>query len=422
MLKKISTTFFTKALTAFINLGVAILLSRWLGAEGKGFQSLFIAGLGLSTTITGVFGIISLTYLVPKKPSLNYFFIANGWALLASSLVFLVVHQGQFLSLENSLWLSLTTLLSALATNNLSIYLIKERITRYNFLLFAQPLLNILLIATFYHWGSEFTVESYIHTLSISYLALFILSLHGAKCYLKGMQGIDKSTFWKDVKAMFRYGFLNQTGTFIQLLSFRGSYYLLERLGSLQDVGIFSNAVSITEAVWIINRSLSLVFYSRIINSTSTRYHQKLYQRFVFFAFWSQTAALLALVLVPAQLYTFFFGAEFSGLKHYIVLLLPASFLFGQSLLSSHYFSGTGRHQINLWSSMANLLIVLLGGWFLIGAWGATGAALATNFGYLALVVVQHHYLKKHLSLPLWSGLLQMQMIKRLLYRTKHKE
>src|SRR5690554_1186676 len=259
MLKKIANTFLTKILTAFINLAVAVLISQWMGAGGKGVQGLFLATLAMTTTLTGLFGVISLSYLVPRKPSLNYYMIANSWAFIASGFSYLFLKVTGLINHDHILLLSFTTLFSALATINLSIYLIREKISTYNWALFSQPFLLILFIILFYNFQEAFSIYHYIYSLLGSYIFLFFLSIKGATLYFKEMESVTIQSLGSDAKEMFRYGFYNQMATLIQMLSFRGSYYILEKFSSIQDVGVFSNAVSIVESIWIINRSLSLV-------------------------------------------------------------------------------------------------------------------------------------------------------------------
>ncbi len=393
MLKKIANTFLTKILTAFINLAVAVLISQWMGAGGKGVQGLFLATLAMTTTLTGLFGVISLSYLVPRKPSLNYYMIANSWAFIASGFSYLFLKVTGLINHDHILLLSFTTLFSALATINLSIYLIREKISTYNWALFSQPFLLILFIILFYNFQEEFSIYHYIYSLLGSYIFLFFLSIKGATLYFKEMESVTIQSLGSDAKEMFRYGFYNQMATLIQMLSFRGSYYILEKFSSIQDVGVYSNAVSIVESIWIINRSLSLVFYSRIINSTSKEYNKEIFQKFSIMAFWLQGLAIFVLLLIPSGFFVFLFGDDFAKLKSIIVILVPGTVFFGQSLITGHYFSGTGKHYINLISNSVGMVLILSFSYLLIPSHSIIGAVIASNIGYICLFLVQFYYI-----------------------------
>lgn len=395
MLKKIANTFLTKILAALINLAIAILISRWMGAGGKGVQGIFIATLSMTTTLTGLFGIISLSYLVPRKPSLNYYVIANSWAFIASAFSYLFLKFTGLINHQHVFLLSIITLFSALGAINLSIYLIKERISTYNWTLFSQPFILILFIILFYKISQEFTIYHYIYSLLASYIFLFLLSIRGGILYFKEMESVTVLNIVSDSKAMFRYGFYNQMATLIQMLSFRGSYFILEKFSSIQDVGVYSNAVSIVESIWIINRSLSLVFYSRIINSTSKEYNKAIFRKFSIVAFWLQGLAIFTLLLIPSGFFVFLFGNDFVTLKSIIVILVPGTVFFGQSLITGHYFSGTGKHHINLISNFVGMVLIILFSYLLIPSQSIIGAVIASNVGYIVLFLVQFYYIRK---------------------------
>lgn len=395
MLKKTVNTFLVKILTAVINLAVAILISQWLGAGGKGTQGLFVATLAMTTTLTGLFGIIPLCYLVPQKPTLNYYIIANSWAFIASGFTYLFLKTTGLISFDQIILLSFTTLFSALATINLSIYLIREKIPTYNWALFSQPFVLILFILFFYNFQSEFSILHYIYSLFGSYVFLFILSIPGSIRYFREMEKVAVRNLGTDTKKMFRYGFYNQTALLFQMISFRGSFYILEKFSSIQDVGIFSNAVSIVESIWIINRSLSLVFYSRIINSKSKAYSNEVFKKFSIISFWLLGLVIFFLILIPSNFYAFLFGDDFVTLKSVIVLLIPGTVFFGQSLIITHYFSGTGKHHINLISNSVGMIIILSTSYFLIPSYSIIGASIASNIGYFSIFLVQFYFIRQ---------------------------
>lgn len=424
MLKKIVNTFLVKILTALINLAVAVLISQWMGASGKGTQGLFLATLAMTTTLTGLFGIIPLCYLVPQKPTLNYYIIANSWAFIASGFTYIFLKVTGLISYDQILLLSFTTLFSALATINLSIYLIREKIPTYNWALFSQTFVLILLIVLFYSFHQEFSIHHYIYSLFGSYVFLFLLSIPGSVRYFREMDKITIKSFGADTKTMFRYGFYNQTALLFQMVSFRGSFYILEKYSSIQDVGIFSNAVSIVESIWIINRSLSLVFYSRIINSKSKEYSKEVFKKFSIISFWSLGLVMFVLVLIPGSFYVFLFGEDFVSLKSVIALLIPGTVFFGQSLITTHYFSGTGKHHINLVSNLIGMIFILSLSYILIPNYSIVGAATASNIGYICLFLVQFYFIRQIYKVSLidqvydkiWFGELRKQLIKSINY------
>jgi hypothetical protein len=71
LFSKILNTFGTRALSAVINLLIAIILSQYLGPAGKGVQSLIITTITFVLVFANLVGGATLVYLVPRHaPSL----------------------------------------------------------------------------------------------------------------------------------------------------------------------------------------------------------------------------------------------------------------------------------------------------------------------------------------------------------------
>jgi O-antigen/teichoic acid export membrane protein len=358
MLKRIASTFITKILSGIINLVIAVLISNWIGAEGKGVQGLYLTTLTLSITALSILGLMPLTYLYPRKPSLNYYVIVYVWSVFSSLALYVFLKLVPLVNDDYVFYIVITSFISSLVSNNLSIFIIKEKIVFYNLALFSQPLSHIAFIFGFYWIKGTFSVEYYIYALLFSYLVLFCFSLNGLFQLIKEKLTTDYSLIIKDFLNMLRYGLLHQTATIIQLISFRGAYFILDYYSSTSDVGVYSNAISITESIWIISKSLSLVFYSRMIN-TKKALHKSVFENFIFASFWLQGLAFIGLAIIPSDFYTYLFGNEFGELKSLIIILLPSSLIFGQSIIIEFYFASIGKHHVNLITSSIGMFIII---------------------------------------------------------------
>lgn len=403
MIKKIASTFFTKILAGIINLLIAVLISNWLGADGKGVQGLYFTTVGLSITFISILGLMPITYLFPRKPSLNYFLIVYIWSFTSPILLYFGLKSFNILE-DYILFITLTSFISSLVSNNLSIFIIKERIVYYNLAIFSQPLSLIIFIVSIYLFLDSFSIKHYIYSLLFSYIVLFIFSLKGVFLILKANISINIRTITGDFVRMMRYGGIYQVSTIIQLLCFRGSYYLLNHYSTISDLGVYSNAVSISESIWIISKSLSIVFYSRMINAKKEQ-HKQLLNLFTFASFWLQVSVLFIIVLLPGSFYTNLFGSGFIELKKNLIFLLPSALLFGQSLIIEFYFAATGRNHINLITNAIGLAVIIGLSLVLIPAYSIFGAAVATSVGYLSAIMVYNYFLKKHLNASIFRHL-----------------
>jgi O-antigen/teichoic acid export membrane protein len=408
MFKKIASTFVTKVMAGIINLLIAILISNWLGAEGKGIQGLYFTTIGLAITFISILGLMPITFLFPRKPSLNYYLIVYIWSFTSPILLYFVLKSFNILE-DYILFITLTSFISSLVSNNLSIFIIKEKVVYYNLAIFSQPLSLIIFILSFYLFRDSFTIEYYIYSLLFSYIVFFIFSLKGLFLILKENISVNTRTIAGDFISMIRYGGLYQLSAIIQLLCFRGTYYILNHYSTIGDLGVYSNAISISESIWIISKSLSIVFYSRMINAKK-EYHKQLFNLFTFASFWLQVSVLIILIILPGSFYTMIFGDEFVELKKILILLLPSALLFGQSLIIELYFAATGKHHINLITNTLGLVIIIGLSVTLVPNFSTIGAAVATSVGYLSAIMVYNYYLRKHLNASLFSHLIHIDL------------
>ncbi|MEO8935166.1 MAG: polysaccharide biosynthesis C-terminal domain-containing protein, partial [Xanthomarina sp.] len=151
---------------------------------------------------------------------------------------------------------------------------------------------------------------------------------------------------------------------------------------------------------------------------------KEVFKKFSIISFWSLGLVMFVLVLIPGSFYVFLFGEDFVSLKSVIALLIPGTVFFGQSLITTHYFSGTGKHHINLVSNLIGMIFILSLSYLLIPNYSIVGAAAASNIGYICLFLVQFYFIRQIYKVSLidqvydkiWFGELRKQLIKSINY------
>jgi O-antigen/teichoic acid export membrane protein len=204
---------------------------------------------------------------------------------------------------------------------------------------------------------------------------------------------------------MFALGFYNQLAHVLQLLSFRASYYILEQYKGEAAVGVFSNASSITESIWLIATSISLWQYAVISNAQDQQYTIQLTEKLTRFGMFAALLGVLFFLLLPASFYQLVFGADFGGLRALMWALAPGVWIFTYALVVGHYFSGHGRYVVNALASGLGLVLSLGASMLLIPVYGALGAAIAASISYGATsLVVLRYFLKDGASFSLFPS------------------
>ena len=97
MLRKILGNFGVRLLTAVLNLLIAVIVSQYIGASGKGEQSLVLTMIALITIFDNMVGGASIVYLANKLRIKELFVASYLWTIFVGVLTFFLlefVHNG----------------------------------------------------------------------------------------------------------------------------------------------------------------------------------------------------------------------------------------------------------------------------------------------------------------------------------------
>jgi O-antigen/teichoic acid export membrane protein len=195
---------------------------------------------------------------------------------------------------------------------------------------------------------------------------------------------------------MFALGFFNQLAHVLQLLSFRASYYILEQYHGTSEVGVYSNASSITESIWLIATSISLWQYATIANAQDQQYTIQITEKLTRFGLLAALIGVVFFLLLPADFYRYVFGPDFGEIQQLMWVLAPGVWVFTYALVVGHYFSGHGRYGVNAFASGVGLVFSMLASFALIPRYGAFGGAIAASISYTATsAVIVYCFLKE---------------------------
>ncbi len=398
MVKHIFTTFVTRFWIALSNLAIAIIVSNFIGAAGKGEQSLIITLISFILIITSIVGSGSISYLLPRHPFLSLVIPSYAWTVGIIVLCFILLPH---LNLIPSAYVNDVCVLGfLLAVSNIhsSILISKQRINAANLSAALQSMGSVIILLFYFIILKERNIHSYIVSLYFGYGLSLLVSFIMVKQYFTATPEF-MFHLRKSIKQLVELGFYNQIAVFTQLLSFRLSYYILNAFYGTGVVGIYSNAISIAESIWLIGRSIATVQHSIIVNSTDAGYSLKLTSSMNRINVLISVCCLLILAIVPESWYIWLFGDEFVGINKIIWTIAPGILFFGMALIQGYYFSSTGKHYVNAIASTVGLIVTIVAGFILIPEWGSHGAGIAASisYGITALVVV--YYYKREMKL-----------------------
>jgi O-antigen/teichoic acid export membrane protein len=390
MFKQILNTLFAKILTGILNLVIAIIISNYLGAEGKGVQGIILTTISIVVILTGVIGSGGLTYLLPRLHFSILIIPSYLWTFIVAMVLWIGLLQINIVPTLYIKHIACISILLSINGINTSILHSKKEIKKANVVGLAQIFFTVLTVTYLIVYKEILSVNSYIIGLYVGNIVSLVLSfVFTSDEYLRSRYKMPFYKYFIGLQKHFKYGGFNQLDILAQVLSFRLAFYFLNYYTSVFDVGIYSNAVSLIESVWIISRSLSFVHHSRIINSRDKNYNSLITLNFIKLSGVLGFFAIIVFVLIPSRFYEFVFGQEFGPIRNAIISLSPGILFFSLSFVISSYLSGVGKHHINSISSFVGLIVIVLSSIFLIPIYGIIGAGIAASLSYFITTLIK---------------------------------
>ena len=393
MLRSISLTFTSKILIAVLNLLVVILLSRHLGAIGKGQASLLLTSVTLYLIVCNIVGGATLVYLVPRYNTAWLLFTSYLWTVISCLLLYLLIHVLHLLPQYMEFPVFAHSILDSFSGINNSILLGKEKIKVVTALAFIRALSILIFLIVFLNFFGVQNVGSYVNTLYCSFGVGFILSL----IYVVKFNGpmVTSHSMKEMVKMCFKLGGSNQLAHIVQFMNLRLSYYLLDHFSSQGDLGVFSNGVSLAESVLLISNSITLVQYSKIVNNKDSAQSAELTIRLSKMSLSICLVAVVTMAFIPASFYTLLFGLQFLHVKNVIFTLLPGILFYNIALIVGHYFSGIGKYRINALANSLGLGVTLLLSFLTLSSYSTTYAGVISSISYALSALFLMQYFSK---------------------------
>ncbi len=383
MFGKIIQTIFSKGIISIINFLVVMLTAQNLGADGRGEISMMFLNITFILLFNDIIGGSALVYLTAKKPPYSLFLPAITVGLF-TGLVFPVLFQLHFRFTQTEfLYFVCLTLLSNFSS--IFNYFLNgfEKIKQNNIANISQSATIIGTLLFEFAILKDLSVFSYYRALGLGYFVNFMISAWG----LRG-KFIRVAFSWKDsFKAIAAYGLISQAGNIFQLLNYRFGYYILDGMNdpnSKHNVGVFSTAASVSEAVWVIMNGIAMVQYATLSNRDNPELAISLTRKLSKLSFALSLGALVVLNLLPEAVFTFLFGSDFSEMKKYCLLLAPGIAAAGLTGIYSHYFAARGDMKTSASSALVGLIVTLGCAMYLIPLYGPWGAAISNTASYIA--------------------------------------
>lgn len=359
--KYIVFTLVFKVLIAFASMGIVIITSQKLGADGRGMISYVLLLISLAQLVTDFIGGSTLINLAPKEKLINLLipsYIAQ--VIVSMGLAVIFIH---IVNLEiSTLLVFLTCLLLGLVNINLSLILGRSFINTRNGIQLFYMLFSLFAVFIVYYVFESANVNDYFNILIFSYALGFLCSV----IFLFRIRKKDDFEEFKWNPLLIKWGFWSQLSQVINLLNYRIMYFFIERDYDMAKLGVFGNAMTVGDMLKISGHSLGQVQHNRIITSKNLENEaNRILPKYLALNFLLYGLQAIILILIPATFWVYLLGVDFSDLKNQIILLLPGFICMGISTSFSFHYHALSAFKKNLLVNFCTLLSFLIAYYFL---------------------------------------------------------
>lgn len=369
----------SKFIILITNFLLVIFSTHIWGSEGRGEIALLLANVSVIAIFSNIFCGSTVSFHAMRFQREFLLITAFTGALIVSAagsaLFSLFFGFRYFLPLFFiSLLLSLTTAISAY-------WLGKNKIKNYNSTTILIPVAILGALIIIYFLLQKPDINTYFQAYYFGTGIAFLIGISGILAVEKIKVPQIKLG---EIKSILKYGVSNEFNYLIQFLNYRLAYYFIAKTLGLSELGIFSIVISVSEAVWIISRSFSVIHYSNVIHSEDKLKNQSETNQYARQSLVISLLILLVSVFIPQSVYGYIFGEEFVDVGKYVIYLIPGVLAIAVSNLYGHYFAGIGKLNIVRNKSLIGLgmTIVLLP--LLMYEYQLTGVCIALNASYIS--------------------------------------
>ena len=347
------------------------------GSEGKGVISIVIADLTIISFFANIFVGSSISYFASKYKTEEILPFAYLWSIVVGFLIPIII--GFYHTIEYSNYLIALSVLSSLLATNINLFVGQKNIPLFNIYTVLQQVCHVVFILIIVYFLKITSVDAYFIAQIICFGVLFVASTIQVlkKC------NILEIKFSREVRdKLFDYGWKTQLSAFLQFLNYRLSFYFLEFFKGLTSVGIFSVGIALSEAIWMVSRSLSIVLYADLVNSDN---HKEAIEKTKVNLKISFLVTLLFLVIIlsiPDNFFSLIFGKDFTQTKEIMFLLSPGILAIAVSNIVGFYFAGINKLKILNIKSLVGLVFTIAASFYVIPRWGIRGACIVTTISY----------------------------------------
>jgi O-antigen/teichoic acid export membrane protein len=402
--KSISFTFGAQVINAVIGFISSIIITRILGAEGRGENAIFTNAIAFAVLFFG----FSISSTVP-------YFVNSGKAkaeqLLTTVIIFIftstiLVYATLFLlertgklhwALPNSIQslkfkliftgVYFVTILNGVLNTYLVTYKKFKEVSIYSVAVQVLPVTVYLLLffnVIPYNHKDPFTVIVFITAILslVSFAAisfLFIKLLH----FRPGKKLIPFSL----IRQFVFFSSMAYIGNVAQFFNYKLDFWVVDEYLGKSELGVYSLAAQLSQLLWMLPLAIASVLYS-YASAASREEAIRFTIRLKQIAFYGALFLGIIGLVLSYYLIPILYGREFIGAFNLMKLFIIGVVPFSVTTVVSSFFAARGNFKISFLISVGVFMISTIMYFTLIPRFGLTGGAIGSSVAYLVASVL----------------------------------
>ncbi len=383
-------TIFSRSSILLINFLIVIFTTQIWKSDGRGEIALVMLNISIIIIVNNIFSGSTVAFHTQKTKKNELLLIAFLGSFIISIIgaILFSLHN----NFNNFTHFFVISFFNSLANTFTLYFLGKNDIKKYNIFLALPPIAIFFFLIILYYLFNITSINSYFYA---NYFAYGAIILAGILLLNKNEPFIITKIQLPIVKKISYYGFNSEVSNLFQFLNYRLTFYFIAEFLGYHELGVFSVAVAISEALWIVSKSTSSIHYSYVINSANENENIKRTSLLVRQNFFIGIIFSTTIWFIPNEIFTFIFGDSFNEVKTIVIYLIPGIIAIASSNIIGHYFAGKGKLSILKNKSYLGCLVTVITAIIFIPKYKFIGACLTINISHIASSIFLYwHFVK----------------------------
>ena len=404
--RNILTTFFTQFPVMILNFITGIIITRLIGAEGKGIYTIFIANTQLLALFLSLSANTGITFFISRKQiQENKIIGLSLLTILISALIGIVVVffpmyyeelllPKNFNSIQFKIYLFVSFIFTVINTMFSGVFQGYKKYGDVNKVAIFNSLANIILFGSLILFPQLRLLDTTLNNvLMYTLVAIVLNTMVWCWFYVKKITITPsfKIKFKQEIKPFFKYIGIGHASNVFNFFNYRLDVWFINSYHGLEQLGLYSLAVNVAQILLIASTPVTSVLFPYLTEERNPKKKIKLLALISRINTVSLIIGLTIFLISGKYLIPLIYGNEFVGSIQAYSVMIFATLCRGQTRMFSTYLASENKVIYNLYATIIGFFLTLILNILLIPIYGIIGAAISSVATYLGILLYVYH-------------------------------